>query len=157
MIVEDMIHGVKSFVDTVSTHEGADLPWYITACLLCDQHRLAVLCDVCRCGGGDGKRVEIDADMVLRMLGGGDSGDSSEEGEEEEEEGEEGELRELMEQMDRDLEAAGFKSSVREGEGGGGDLGLAHSLLSSLAAQPEAAGPTSNILHSLGIPVPDPD
>ena len=25
---KDMVHGIKSFVDTVSSHEGAELPWY---------------------------------------------------------------------------------------------------------------------------------
>ena len=24
---KDMVHGIKSFVDTVSSHEGAELPW----------------------------------------------------------------------------------------------------------------------------------
>ena len=36
------------------------------------------------------------------------------------------------------------------------DYNLAKNLLESLSSQPEAAGPASNILHSLGIPVPNP-
>ena len=66
-------------------------------------------------------------------------------------------MREMMEEMAQELEAAGFKSSLGPEEGEEGDLEMVKNLLSSLAAQPEAAGPASNILHSLGIPVPDPD
>lgn len=25
--VENVIHGMKAFVDTISSHEGAELPW----------------------------------------------------------------------------------------------------------------------------------
>lgn len=89
------------------------------------------------------------------MVGGSDdSGLTSDSDVNSEGEIEEEEMKEIMEQMDRELKAAGFKSSVVESES---DVELAQNLLTSLAAQPEAAGPTSNILHSLGIPVPDPD
>ena len=114
---------------------------------------------------GSGK-VDFDAETVLKMLesmlgkgrgeeeGTSDSSDSGSVGSEEE-----GEMRELMEEMDRELVAKGFKSSLdpEVGAGGQGDVSLAHNLLSSLSAQPEAAGPASNILHSLGIPVPESD
>lgn len=107
--------------------------------------------------GTDG--VNFDTATVLRMLGEmmeegasgdevmSDSGDSGEE-----------EMREIMEEMDQQLKASGFKSSLTPGVGqdsGQDDLHLAQNLLSSLSVQPEAAGPASNILHSLGIPVPD--
>lgn len=118
---------------------------------------------VCRSSVDGRDRVEFDTATVLRMLEGmmteGEEGahgdevmsESSESGEEEEE------MREIMEQMDQELKASGFKSSLVPGDSGQDDLNLAHNLLSSLSAQPEAAGPASNILHSLGIPVPDPD
>ena len=116
---------------------------------------------MCFCRSADGRDgVDFDTATVLRMLGEmmgeGEEGDevisdSSESGEEEEE------MREIMEQMDQELKASGFKSGVDLGDGGQEDLNLAQNLLSSLSAQPEAAGPASNILHSLGIPVPDPD
>ena len=77
----------------------------------------------------------------------------SDSGSEEEEEG----MREMMEQMAQELKTAGFKSSLGPDGGEEEEIGLVKNLLSSLAAQPEAAGPASNILHSLGIPVPDPD
>ena len=131
-------------------------------CILCSTGLLlicVVLCCSCRSAGDDGKgRVEFDPDAILQMLhnmaeGGedvtSDSGDSVD-----------SEMKEMMEQMDHELEATGFQSSLDPGgerEGEEGDLNLARNLLSSLAAQPEAAGPTSNILHSLGIPVPEPD
>ena len=115
--------------------------------------------------------VKFDTDTVLGLLeemmgkgGGGDdvTSDSGESGSVNSEEEED--MREIMEQMDRELKASGFKSSLDtamegtgECEGGREDLNLAHNLLSSLSAQPEAAGPASNILHSLGIPVPEPD
>ena len=118
-------------------------------------------------GAADGSgKVDFDAETVLKMLesmlgkgrgeeeGTSDSSDSGSVGSEEE-----GEMRELMEEMDRELVAKGFKSSLdpEVGAGGQGDISLAHNLLSSLSAQPEAAGPASNILHSLGIPVPESD
>ena len=107
--------------------------------------------DICFYRSGErGRGVDIDVDAVLQALRGEGESDSGEE--EEEEEG----VREMME-MAQELEAAGFKSSLGPEEGEEGDLEMVKNLLSSLAAQPEAAGPASNILHSLGIPVPDPD
>ena len=105
---------------------------------------------------GGGRKVDIDADAVLGILGGGGGGGGREDSDSSDlsEEGEEGEdVREVMEEMENELAAAG----VRPQEGEGEEVGLMRNLLSSLAAQPEAAGPASNILHSLGIPVPDPD
>ena len=99
--------------------------------------------------GEKGRGVDIDVDAVLQALRGEGESDSGEE----EEEG----VREMMEEMAQELEAAGFKSSLGPEEREEGDLEMVKNLLSSLAAQPEAAGPASNILHSLGIPVPDPD
>ena len=121
------------------------------------------------------EEVKFDTDAVLGLLeemmgrGGGDGGGGGDDVTSDSDESgsvgsEEGEMREIMEQMDRELKASGFKSSLDTGtegvegsEGGREDLNLAHNLLSSLSAQPEAAGPASNILHSLGIPVPEPD
>lgn len=120
---------------------------------------------MCRSAGGT---VEFDSDTVLRMLEemmGKEGGDEvmSDSGDSGTVDSEEVEMREIMEKMDQELEASGFRTSLDPGAGQGGrdgvqnDLNLAHNLLSSLSAQPEAAGPASNILHSLGIPVPEPD
>ena len=105
----------------------------------------------------------MDVDSVLQALReeeeGSDEGESGDEGDigEEGEEEEEG-MRDLMEQMAQQLKTAGFRTSLgQEEEEEEEDIGMMTNLLSSLATQPEAAGPASNILHSLGIPVPDPD
>ena len=135
--MEDVVHGMREFVDTVSSHEGAELPWSADSL----------------------GRVEFDTDTVLEMLGG--EGEDSESGDSGSvEDGEVEEMREIMEQLDQELMSAGFKSSLDSDLGRGGegeDVAMAHNLLSSLAAQPEAAGPTANILHSLGLPIPEPD
>lgn len=103
-------------------------------------------------------RVDFDTATVLRMLEEmmteGEEGARGEEVTSESSGSGEEEMREIMEQMDQELKASGFKSSLGPGDGGQ-EVNLAENLLLSLSAQPEAAGPTSNILHSLGIPVPD--
>ena len=99
--------------------------------------------------------MEFDPDVLLQILRGRDGQQESEsELSELSEDSEDGEdVRVMMEAMDSELKEAGVKSAVTEEE----ELGLVRNLLTSLAAQSEAAGPASNILHSLGIPVPNPD
>ena len=81
--------------------------------------------------------------------------ESDSEGEEQEE------MVQLMQEMDRQLEGTAVGNTFKEKDADEEetkpvevDFNLVHSLLESHGAQMGGAGPTSNILHSLGITIP---
>ncbi|XP_053731895.1 protein ecdysoneless homolog [Synchiropus splendidus] len=171
--------GMKNFLNTMSSHEGAELPWS-SSC----------------------KPFSFDPDSVAsaldRLLGGKeeeelDSDDLEEEEEDEEDEEEEVQqestscsaevnstetlegLRKYMDQMDEELMSTNVGQSFsqttdkkgsekvpdqRNGEAEEEiqpldlDLNLVTNLLESLSCQAGLAGPASNLLHSLGIHLP---
>ena len=92
-------------------------------------------------------------------------GESNSEGEEQEE------MVQLMQEMDRQLEGTAVGHTFKEDDNAQEeddaqreerkpvevDFNLVHSLLESHGAQMGGTGPTSNILHSLGITIPRDD
>ena len=86
-------------------------------------------------------------------------GESDSEGEEQED------MVQLMQEMDQQLEGTAVGETFKEEDGEHQDeskpvevdFNVVHSLLESYGAQMGGAGPTSNILHSLGITIPRDD
>uniref|UniRef100_H3DI00 Ecdysoneless homolog (Drosophila) n=1 Tax=Tetraodon nigroviridis TaxID=99883 RepID=H3DI00_TETNG len=166
--------GMKKFLDAVSSHEGAEVPWggWRQAFSL-DPDSMAGAVD--RLLGN--KEEELDSDDL--------DDDANEDSDEEQEEGTSSGtetlngLRRYMERMDEELmgtkvgqsfNGANSKQADLDNspptQGGSGqsqeeqvqpldlDLNLVTNLLESLSCQAGLAGPASNLLQSLGIKLP---
>uniref|UniRef100_A0A8D0CTH0 Ecdysoneless homolog (Drosophila) n=1 Tax=Sander lucioperca TaxID=283035 RepID=A0A8D0CTH0_SANLU len=159
--------GMKNFLNAMSSHEGAELPWSSsTQPFSFEPDSMANALD--RLLGS--KEEELDSDDL-------DDDDDDDEEEEEEEEGEEKEegssgyasemngtetldnLRRYMDQMDQELMSTNIGQSFNltteeEIQPLDVDLNLVTNLLESLSCQAGLAGPASNLLQSLGIHLP---
>lgn len=164
--------GMKSFLNAMSSHEGAEIPGS-TQPFNFDPHSMASALDKLL-GGNDGE--ELDSDDLE------DEDDS--EGDEEEKEADEmngpetlESLKKYMDQMDEELMATNIGQSFHQThttadpQNGSPhslpkdeteeeiqpldlDLNLVTNLLESLSSQAGLAGPASNLLQSLGIHLP---
>ncbi|XP_075993314.1 protein ecdysoneless homolog [Genypterus blacodes] len=176
--------GMKSFLNTVSSHEGAELPWSSSnQPFLFDPDSMASALD--RLLGGKGDALDSDDESD------DDDDDDDEEEEEEKEDGplgSQGEkeaetlngLRRYMDEMDEELMSTNvgqsFTQTKSKKAGSSGsdslpqqaeqeeteeeiqpldlDFNLITNLLESLSSQAGLAGPASNLLQSLGIHLP---
>uniref|UniRef100_A0A3Q3G1S2 Ecdysoneless homolog (Drosophila) n=1 Tax=Labrus bergylta TaxID=56723 RepID=A0A3Q3G1S2_9LABR len=159
--------GMKKFLNAMSSHEGAELPWSSsTQPFSFDPDSMASALDNLL----GSKEEELDSDDL-------DDEDDDEEEEEEEEEKEEGlsghaetngtetldGLRSYMDQMDQELMGTNIGQSFNvtvktllhvEIQPLDVDLNLVTNLLESLSCQAGLAGPASNLLQSLGLHLP---
>uniref|UniRef100_A0A3Q3MKZ6 Ecdysoneless homolog (Drosophila) n=1 Tax=Mastacembelus armatus TaxID=205130 RepID=A0A3Q3MKZ6_9TELE len=170
--------GMKNFLNALSSHEGAELPWTSsTQPFSFDPDSMANALD--RLLGG--KEEELDSDDL-------DDDDDDDDDEEEKEEGFAGQpemngtetldsLRQYMDQMDEELmstnigqnldNSSAHPSATNSSQSEAGvedteeeiqpldlDLNLVTNLLESLSCQAGLAGPASNLLQSLGLHLP---
>ncbi|XP_072546684.1 protein ecdysoneless homolog isoform X4 [Salminus brasiliensis] len=164
--------GMKSFINAMSSHEGAELP---RSCLSepfsFDPDAVTNAMD--RLLGG--QHEELDSDDFEDEDEDEDDGDEEDLGPREEKGAEAlDNLKRYMDEMDQELQTTNVgKSFIHNGKGGDKadaaktpetaeeelqpldvDLNLVTNLLESLASQAGLAGPASNLLQSLGIHLP---
>ncbi|KAL5473969.1 hypothetical protein EMCRGX_G028539 [Ephydatia muelleri] len=147
--LQSMVFGMKTFVDKVSSHKGAEFPWSVD-----EPAQIAF-------------DPESFADAVHSLLDGDGSEEDISDGSENSS-GEDEEMSVLMEEMDRELAGTEVgktfereKVSTNGGEDNQSspqpvdiDFNLVKNLLDSYGAQEGMAGPASNILQSLGVDIP---